>query len=74
MRPGHRWVCIAALLLSGWGCQLTPSPPYRYYLHREAVLPEGDLYYVDPTDSSVVWSQEGVQVKVLPVNDEVLND
>ena len=64
---------LTALLLSSWGCQLTPPPQYMYYLHCEPVLAADDRYYVDPTDSSVVWSQEGLQVKVRPVNDSVLN-
>ena len=76
----HR-LCIAALLLGSWGCHLIPhhishlTPPamIKYYMRSEAVVPEGEVYYVDPTDSSTVWSREGVQVKVRPLNDDILN-
>ena len=70
-----RWaqLCIAALLLGNWSCQLTPPVLFKYYLRAEPVLQERGAYYVDATDSSAVWSMEGVQVKIRPLNDDILN-
>ena len=65
---------LTVLLLSSWGCQLTPATPVHCTTCTASRCWRlDDRYYVDPTDSSVVWSQEGLQVKVRPVNDAVLN-
>jgi len=64
------WLCCLGLL---WGCALTPRPEFRYQITLQPVLPSGGAYYVDPVDSSVVWSQEGLQVKVKFLNDETLD-
>ena len=45
----------------------------EYYISVEPVLPEGEQYYVDPIDSSVVWSQGGVQVKIKLFDDRMLD-
>lgn len=47
-----------------WSCALTPPPELRYQIAVEPVIPAGGTYYIDSIDSSVVWSQEGLQVKV----------
>jgi hypothetical protein len=68
---------LAALMLLGGGCAwrsaFQPLPEIEYYAEAKAILPEGETYYIDPIDSSVVWSQEGVQVKVKFYNDQMLN-
>lgn len=68
------WLAVALL---GAGCswiRLLESQPRReYYIRLEPVLPAGDEYYIDPIDSSVVWSQEGVQVKVKLFDDRMLD-
>ena len=67
------WIACGSILLSSWGCQLMPPPHLMHYMHTEPVLPAGELYYVDPIDGSVVWSQEGVQVKIKPLSYQMLN-
>ncbi|MBI2501956.1 MAG: hypothetical protein HYW07_01835 [Candidatus Latescibacteria bacterium] len=70
----HIW---PGLWLLATGCALqsvlVPPPELEYYLEAKAVLPEGEVYYTDPIDSSVVWSQEGVQVKVKFFTDKMLD-
>lgn len=67
-------VCLG-ILMANWGCQLKPRPHLMHYMYAQPVLPEGDeVYYVDPIDSSVVWSKEGVQLKVRPLSDQTLNE
>lgn len=66
----------AVLLASGCAWQHSSfwtRPEVEYYVDAKPILPEGETYYVDPIDSSVVWSQEGVQVKVKFYNDQMLN-
>ena len=66
--------CLS-LLMANLGCQLKPRPHLMHYMYAEPVLPESDeAYYVDPIDSSVVWSKEGVQLKVKPLSDQMLNE
>ncbi|MEW6754300.1 MAG: hypothetical protein AB1505_25450 [Candidatus Latescibacterota bacterium] len=65
------WLCCAGVLLGG--CALTPPPELRYRIAVEPVLPPGGAYYVDPVDSSVVWSREGLQVKVRFLTDAQLD-
>ena len=67
-------VCLG-ILMANWGCQLKPRPHLMHYMYAQPVLPEGDeVYYVDPIDSSVGWSKEGVQLKVRPLSDQMLNE
>lgn len=62
-------ICVG--LLSG--CAMTALPELEYYVRADVVLPQGETYYIDPIDSTVVWNQEGVQVKVRFYNDEMLD-
>jgi len=64
-----------ALVATLWvaGCSLTPPPHLSYYIEATPVLPEGEEYYIDPVDSSVVWSRAGVEVKVQLLTDEDLD-
>jgi hypothetical protein len=67
---------LISILLLGLvlgGCALSPASKLRYQVKVEPVLPEGGAYYVDPIDSSVVWSQEGLQVKVKFYDDAMLD-
>ena len=63
---------VVSLLWLG-GCSLTLPSGLQYYVEADPVLSESDVYYVDPIDSSLVWSLEGVQVKVKFSNTPVLN-
>ncbi|MBT4504272.1 MAG: hypothetical protein HOC74_41480 [Gemmatimonadetes bacterium] len=65
-------LCLG-LFIGFWGCALTPPPELEYFVKTDAVLPDGEVYYIDPVDSTVVWNQEGVQVKVKFYNDEMLD-
>jgi len=66
-----------AIWLLGTGCALKAAllavPEVEYYVEARPVLPGGGDYYIDPIDSSVVWSQEGVQVKVKFFTDQMLD-
>lgn len=64
------WLCCLGLV---FGCALTPRPTLRYHVALRPVLPAGGEYYVDPVDSSVVWSKEGLQVKVKFLSDAELD-
>ena len=68
------WTVCGALLISGPGCHLRPVPHLMHYAEYEPVLPQDGPYYIDPIDSSVVWSEAGVQLKVKPVGDQQLNE
>ncbi len=52
---------------------LMPQSHKEYYIAVDPMLPEGDEFYIDPIDSSVVWSQEGLQVKVKFYDDKMLD-
>jgi hypothetical protein len=53
---------------------LEPLPERKYSIRVEPVLPAGSsAYYIDPLDSSIVWSQEGIILKVKPLSDDDLN-
>lgn len=69
------FLCLAMVLS---GCSSLRSlnalsAEQEYYIRLEPVLPDGDDYYVDPIDSSVVWTQGGVQVKVKFQDDAILD-
>jgi len=55
------------------GCSLTFPSRLQHFVEADPVLPESATYYLDPIDSSLVWSLEGVQVKVKFYNDEMLD-
>lgn len=57
------------------GCAYFRSiPELVYEVEATPVLPESETFYSDPIDSSVVWSQSGVQVKVKFFNDRMLDE
>ena len=66
---------ILCLTTLGLGCAgLIPSEQ-KYNVHMDAILPEGrGDYYVDPDDSSTVFSKEGLLVKVRHLTDHELNE
>lgn len=78
MRPiaKHIRVLLCVALAAG-GCatlrSLESQAQREYVIELEPVLPEGDTYYIDPIDSSVVWSEQGVQVKVKFYDDAMLD-
>jgi hypothetical protein len=73
--PTALLLSVSAALISGCShIRTLEGPPEReYFIDVEPQLAEGGEYYVDPIDSSVVWSQEGVQVKVKLWDDEMLD-
>lgn len=66
-------VTCVALLAGIWGCAVTPAPQLEHRIAVQPQLPEGGTYYIDPIDSSVVWSLEGVQIKVRFYDDRMLD-
>lgn len=69
--------CVLALLLAAlaWGCAggLIPTKQ-KYVVEMKLVLPEGrGDYSIDPDDSSMVFSKEGLLIKVKPLSDDELN-
>ncbi len=68
------FLCFA---LAVGGCatlrSLESQAKREYFIDLESVLPDGDTYYIDPIDSSVVWSEQGVQVKVKFYDDAMLD-
>ena len=74
MKYTHGLLCLA--MVAG-GCatlKSLESQSYReYFIEVDPILPEVQTYYVDPIDSSVVWSEEGVQVKVKFFDDKMLD-
>lgn len=76
MKSARAWG-VWALLLGGilWGCAggLIPSKQ-QYLVHMDPILPEGrGDYYIDPDDSSTVFTKEGLLVKLKPLMDDELN-
>ena len=67
-------LCVA---LAVGGCatlrSLESHGQREYFIELEPVLPDGETYYTDPIDSSVVWSEQGVQVKVKFYDDAMLD-
>ena len=70
----HGLLCLA--MVAG-GCatlRSLESQSYReYYIDVDSVLPDTEAYYIDPIDSSVVWSEQGIQVKVKFYDDAMLD-
>ncbi|MYF93742.1 MAG: hypothetical protein F4184_17290 [Gemmatimonadetes bacterium] len=68
---------LLCLALAAGGCatlrSLESHSQREYFIELEPVLPAGDTYYIDPIDSSVVWSEQGVQVKVKFYDDVMLD-
>ena len=68
---------LCLVLLAGGGCasirSLGSLSHQEYYIQIEPVLSGTEVYYVDAIDSSVVWSEEGIQVKVKFYDDEMLD-
>ena len=78
MRPiaKHIHVFLFLVLVAG-GCatlrSLESHSQQEYFIELEPVLPAGETYYIDPIDSSVVWSEQGIQVKVKFYDDAMLD-
>ena len=67
-------VLILAALGLVWGCGGLVPPELVYDLHVEPVLPEGrGDYTIDLEDSSMVFSKEGVLIKIRYLKDAELN-
>jgi len=68
---------LLCLALAAGGCatlrSLESQAQREYFIELEPVLPAGETYYIDPIDSSVVWSKQGVQVKVKFYDDAMLD-
>ena len=63
------------LLLAGIGCAGLIPATVTYRVHMDPLLPEGrGDYYVDPEDSSVVFSKEGVLIAIRHLTDDELNE
>ncbi len=63
---------LAALLVAG--CSLPPQPVLKYQVQATPIIPSGEsVFYQDPVDSTIVWSKEGLQLKVRFYNDEMLD-
>lgn len=64
---------VAAIALAG--CALTAPPVLKYSVEAKAIRPAGEsAYYEDPVDSTIVWSKDGLQIKVRFYNDEMLDE
>ena len=67
-------LCLA--FLAG-GCatlkSLESQSQREYYIDVDADLPDSPSYYIDQIDSSAVWSERGVQVKVKFYTDAMLD-
>jgi hypothetical protein len=60
--------------LWGLGCSIPPQPELQYVVEAAPIVPEGETtFYEDPVDSTVVWSKEGLQIKVRFYNDQMLD-
>ena len=62
---------LATLLIID-GCALTPRPRLEYFIKVEPQM-SGESYYFDAIDSTVVWNEEGIQVKVRFYDDKMLD-
>ncbi len=69
---------LLLLAIATGGCATLKSLESRsqraYFIEVDPDLPETQTYYIDPIDSSVVWSEAGVQLKVKPLGDQQLNE
>ena len=74
MKPMSGLLCLG--LVAG-GCASLKSlgslSHREYHIQAEPVLSGTETYYVDPIDSSVVWSEEGITVKVKFYDDKMLD-
>ena len=70
LKRGWIWGMIFGVVLCAIGC-LTPIR--SVYQVRMSPLPPTQGHRIDPVDHSVVFSKEGLQVKVRVLSDEVLN-
>jgi len=69
-RKAWLWGPVLVIAMCAIGC-LTPIR--SVYQVRMRPLPPAQGYRIDPVDHSVVFSKEGLQVKVRVLSDEVLN-
>ncbi len=75
-KSSYRFNVLALSVVAlAWGCAggLIPTKQ-KYVVEMNAVLPEGrGDFTIDPDDSSMVFSKEGLLIKVRPLSDEELN-
>ena len=76
-RISRRWIValgVAGLGLA-WGCGGLLPPELVYDLHVDPILPEGrGDYTIDLEDSAMVFSHEGLLIRVRHVQDPELNE
>ena len=68
---------LLCLAITTGGCatlkSLESQSQRAYFIEVDPNLPETQAYYIDPIDSSAVWSEQGVQVKIKFYNDAMLD-
>ena len=72
-----RYVALLGVVALGlvWSCGGLVPPQLEYDLHVMPVLPEGrGDYTIDPDDSSMVFSKEGLLIKIRHLSDPELNE
>jgi hypothetical protein len=63
------------LILVCAGCALQRRPVLEYLVEAFPIQPEGNAeFYKDQVDSTFVWSEDGLQVKVRFLNDPMLDE
>lgn len=69
------YILIMPLVALAWGCVAGLIPTkQKYVVEMKSVLPEGrGDYTIDPDDSSMVFSKEGLLIKIKPLPDGELN-
>ena len=72
-----RYAALLGVVALGlvWSCGGLVPPQLEYDLHVMPVLPEGrGDYTIDPDDSSMVFSKEGILIKIRHLSDPELNE
>ena len=63
------------LILVCAGCALQRQPVLAYLVEAFPIQNEGNAeFYKDPVDSTFVWSEDGLQLKVRFLNDLMLDE
>ena len=73
----RRWLVVLGLAALGlvWGCGGLLPPELIYDLHVDPVLPEGrGDYTIDLEDSAMVFSKEGLLIRLRHLQDDELNE
>jgi hypothetical protein len=73
----HITTFLLGLLIFFSGCSLLPPPrpQLEYSVSVDPVLPSGnqEVFYEDPSDTTFVWSKQGLIIKIKFYNDEMLD-